>query len=39
MEFLAQSFSGIWDATCAQPLLIAACAVAGLFVSLRRPRG
>jgi hypothetical protein len=39
MEFLTQSFAGIWEATRSQPLLIAACAAAGLFMSLRRPRG
>jgi hypothetical protein len=39
MEFLTHSFAGIWDATRSQPLLIAACAAAGLLMSIRRPRG
>ncbi len=39
MEFLAQSFAGIWEATRSQPLLIAACAAAGLYMSFRQRRG
>jgi hypothetical protein len=39
MDFLTHSFAGIWNATCSQPFLIAACAAAGLLMSCRRPRG
>ena len=35
MEFLMHSLSGIWDATRAQPLLIAVCAATGLYRLLR----
>jgi hypothetical protein len=39
MQFLTHSLAGIWDATRSQPFLIAACAIAGLLASCRRPRG